>query len=613
MPLRYAALALACVLAAPAAAQPDLTITSAESEDPTAEAGDRVSLEYEVANLGSSESPETSIGFYVSTDQAFSSDDAFAEREDVDDLDAGDTEDDDEQISLPDNLADGDYFILVVADDRDRVSETDETNNAFAIPITISGGGDGGQGGADLRVTSVTADASSGAPGAEVEVEYDIANGGSESTGEFRVAVYLSRDAVRSGDDVLLSREDADGVDAGDSGDEDAELEIPDSAEPGDYFILVVADDRGQVSETDESNNVGTAPFRVTGSGGTSTGDGDADLRVTALSVSPTTADAGAEIELAYTVANAGSADAGESRIGFYVSADRALSSDDVLLAREDLDGVDAGDSEDGDEDELRLPTSLDAGDYFVLAVADDRSRVAESRETNNTAATPITITGGGTGGDGRADLRVRNVSLTPGDPEVGRNVTVDFSLANDGDGQAGRSTFAAYLSTDRTLSSSDTRLGQGNVAGVASESALSRRQAFRIRDNTAPGEYFLILVADDLGTIRETDEANNARATALTVLAPVAAEGSAARALALTAAPNPAAGAAAVRWSVPAAGDVRVTVVDALGRRVAVLADGPHAAGDYAAEWAAPAPGLYVVRAEAGGDLVSHRLTVVR
>lgn len=77
--------------------------------------------------------------------------------------------------------------------------------------------------------------------------------------------------------------------------------------------------------------------------------------------------------------------------------------------------------------------------------------------------------------------------------------------------------------------------------------------------------------------------------------------------ALALTVAPNPASGAVTVR----ASGATRVEVVDVLGRRVATAAEG--APGVWRVDVRGWAPGIYTVRADAGGAVQTARLTVVR
>ena len=78
----------------------------------------------------------------------------------------------------------------------------------------------------------------------------------------------------------------------------------------------------------------------------------------------------------------------------------------------------------------------------------------------------------------------------------------------------------------------------------------------------------------------------------------------------------NPARGAVAVSLAMDAPGAVRVSVLDARGRLVARLLDGPLAAGEATLRWepaAGLAAGLYRVVAEAGGRTASVAVTRVR
>lgn len=85
----------------------------------------------------------------------------------------------------------------------------------------------------------------------------------------------------------------------------------------------------------------------------------------------------------------------------------------------------------------------------------------------------------------------------------------------------------------------------------------------------------------------------------------------------ALTAArPNPFAAATSFALTMPEAGPVRVEVFDVLGRRVAVLHDGPLAAGvehGFTFHAAALPAGVYVVRASGDGFAQSRRVTLAR
>ncbi|MFN3595901.1 MAG: T9SS type A sorting domain-containing protein [Rubricoccaceae bacterium] len=78
---------------------------------------------------------------------------------------------------------------------------------------------------------------------------------------------------------------------------------------------------------------------------------------------------------------------------------------------------------------------------------------------------------------------------------------------------------------------------------------------------------------------------------------------------------PNPAVGLARLDLELAEATDVRVTVVDLMGRTVATLAEGLRPAGTTTLEMntAGLAAGVYVLRVEAGGAVATRRMTVVR
>ncbi|MEM8599050.1 MAG: T9SS type A sorting domain-containing protein, partial [Bacteroidota bacterium] len=96
---------------------------------------------------------------------------------------------------------------------------------------------------------------------------------------------------------------------------------------------------------------------------------------------------------------------------------------------------------------------------------------------------------------------------------------------------------------------------------------------------------------------------------------APVAASAAVPSGIELDAYPNPTAGATTVRFGLEQASAVRVAVYDALGREVAVLAEGVREAGWHNAVLSGTdlASGVYVVRVEAGAEIVTKRVTVLR
>jgi flagellar hook assembly protein FlgD len=64
----------------------------------------------------------------------------------------------------------------------------------------------------------------------------------------------------------------------------------------------------------------------------------------------------------------------------------------------------------------------------------------------------------------------------------------------------------------------------------------------------------------------------------------------------------------------------VQLSVYDVMGRKVATLVDGPVAAGEHEVRWDghssgghAVASGVYLLRLEAGDQVATRRLTVVK
>lgn len=81
---------------------------------------------------------------------------------------------------------------------------------------------------------------------------------------------------------------------------------------------------------------------------------------------------------------------------------------------------------------------------------------------------------------------------------------------------------------------------------------------------------------------------------------------------------PNPFQSQTTVRFALPESKDVRISVYDLLGRRVAVLADGVHRAGVHTVEWNSSgrrpvASGMYLIRLEAGATTRTIKTTVLR
>ena len=110
------------------------------------------------------------------------------------------------------------------------------------------------------------------------------------------------------------------------------------------------------------------------------------DLIPTSL-LAPPTAETGRPVSIYAAVSNPGPVDAGPFRIGFYLSVDDIITTEDTWFAACSFDsGLPAGESETCNR-LFPLPPRVSAGRYVLGAIVDDLDQVAESSETNNAKA----------------------------------------------------------------------------------------------------------------------------------------------------------------------------------------------------------------------------------
>ncbi len=117
---------------------------------------------------------------------------------------------------------------------------------------------------------------------------------------------------------------------------------------------------------------------------------GQADLDAMSLNLSASSVTPGGSTTVSYTVLNSGSAAAGASTVGIYLSADATFGAGDTLLATRATPTLAAGLSY-SDSFALTLPT---AGTWYVFAVADHNGTIAEGNEANNASnGAPVSVT----------------------------------------------------------------------------------------------------------------------------------------------------------------------------------------------------------------------------
>ena len=208
------------------------------------------------------------------------------------------------------------------------------------------------------------------------------------------------------------------------------------------------------------------------------------------------------------------------------------------------------------------------------------------------------------------------------GDADTGANRQQNYPVltAVSGDGAA---TLTVTYSVDTAAANATYPLTvdfyRADAAGVEGQTWVGRATyatpqapataSFNPAVVIADGDRFVATATDAAGNTSEFSDAVSGSGAVAGEDVPGA------EAFSLAVGPNPARGASMVTLRLGAAQDARLEALDVLGRRVALLHDGPLGAGPHTfhVDAARLAPGVYVVRARAGDTVVTQRLTVVR
>ncbi len=350
----------------------------------------------------------------------------------------------------------------------------------------------------DLLVSSLTVPASA-APGSTMTISDTTRNQGAGAALPSTTGFYLSTNVLFEATDTFLGSRAVPALDPGASNPGTVTVTMPSGAATGTYYILAKADNPNAIAESQEYNNVKfSAAIRV-----------GPDLVISAFTVPPT-AGAGATVTLSDTTKNQGSAQAAPTKTSFYFSTNALLDVDDTLLGTRDVPAL-APDGTSPGSTPVQIPAGTATGTYFLFAKSDVANAVVESSETNN-ASFAVSIRIG-------PDLTISAITLSSFNVAAGSTVTVNETTKNSGGGTAGASTTNFYLSTNLSFDAGDLLLGSRPVPELIGGGTSAASTSLTIPQGTAPGNYYLIAVADGAAVVVETSEANNTLLAVLRVV----------------------------------------------------------------------------------------------
>lgn len=447
--------------------------------------GQRTRIELTAANqgAGSTNYPYIYDRFYISSDAVLDNSDIALNSYALGTsggLLSGGTYSNAVYVTMPENLADGTYYLIARTDYFGEISESNEDNNTLALAFNLRS--------ANLQVTDLTAP-DAAATGQQITVEWTTQNTGSaRADGNWYDRVYFSADAVFDGSDTYLGDYWAGNYSplaAGASYGVPASLtvSIPGGVSDGTYYLIVVSDIYDYQSESNESDNWRAREITVS----------NADLLVTSVRA-PASAVLNEYLDIDYTVANQGTGDASRGwydRVWF--STDAVLDAGDRYIGERYRGSsvLGAGANYDGTIS-VRMPSDVADGTYYLIVETDNYRGQPESNEGNNTYAKAIAVTS--------PDLVVSSVTgSTTG--VSGQQATVNWTVRNEGTGQAVADWYDyVYLSTDGVLDGSDTILSWSWTGGhtpLATNGIYDASATVTLPAGLADGDYYFIVVTD--------------------------------------------------------------------------------------------------------------------
>jgi subtilase family serine protease len=243
--------------------RPDLSATAVAMSPPAPvrAPGATFSVTDTVGNVGAAPSGPSSTRYYLSLDPVKNAGDTLLTgMRAVPGLAGGASQSGTVTVTIPAATPLNTYFLLACADDLNVVAEADESNNCVATAtatVTVTR--------PDLTLDAVSSPPATKARGTSFPVTDTVRNVGTVPSVASSTRYYLSLDAMKSANDVLLTGSRAvPGLAGGATHSGTITVTIPTATPLGTYFLLACADSGNTVIETNETNNCASSGNTVT-------------------------------------------------------------------------------------------------------------------------------------------------------------------------------------------------------------------------------------------------------------------------------------------------------------------------------------------------------------
>ncbi len=221
------------------------------------------------------------------------------------------------------------------------------------------------------------------------------------------------------------------------------------------------------------------------------------DLIVESPAVSANILSVGERFELSATVRNQGNAGGGFlMTLTYYSSTDATITTADTDVGSDLVTSLDPSETSD---ESIRLVAPLVAGTYYYGACIEILTEESD-KQNNCSEGVAMTVIG--------PDLIVESLAVSDTMLSAGQRFSLTATVLNQGAGDTrGFTTVRFYSSTDTTISTSDTEIGDWFISGLDTSESQERSLNFLTAPATG-GTYYYGACVDPLP--EETDKQNN-------------------------------------------------------------------------------------------------------
>ncbi len=488
-----------------------------------------------VKNDGETRAKIVKLGVYMSSSS--SSLGTLVDKKDIADnlvqgLNNNDSDSDNGRFSIPDGLipaTPGNYtrYVHFVADYEDKEDEESETNNTEVRTISLNVIVQK----PDFKITSCSVkpsavDIVNGSPESKVDWSCTVKNDGETRAKIVKLGVYMSSSSSSLG--TLVDKKDiadnlAQGLNNNDSDSDSGRFSIPDGlipATPGNYtrYVHFVADYEDKEDEESETNNteVRTISLNVITL--------KPDLNIVYYELKSGKREfipKEKNIKWTCNVQNIGQEDAPKSTLYLYWSKNPDSYDPVNYLSKDEIKDPSLFGTGGPDSGEIAkcsgkfdLLASLTKGIYYIHFVADPEKVVDDNDRDNNHISCQIEIVA-----ETKPDLVINTSSISKDKVLPGERIVISCQVKNIAQKTAGKTKVGYYLSKDGTINEKN-KLGFDNISPLPGGSTSSTNEIeYSIPDDLSPGQWYVIIKADDDNRVSEDKEGNNSSVISIEIL----------------------------------------------------------------------------------------------